>query len=228
MKKIKGWIIDYLYLARGIVIMYWYSTPPKHYLGYTIKNRCPVIIIPGIALRWGFMKPLADFISLKGYATYVIPQLGQNLSEVADCAKKLEALIIEQNLKDVVIIGHSKGGLIGKYLLSTSINKKIKGLIAIATPFSGTLLSKFIPHNSYKELNQESKLIKELSSLKEINKKIISIFPEYDNHIWGGTSSFLEGAFENIKIPIRGHHKIINDKYTWGIILESIETFFQS
>ena len=206
--------------------MYWHSKPPKHYLGYVLEDRCPIIIIPGILLRWGFMKPLADFISMQGHPTYVLPNLGHNLSAISESAKKVQELIKENSLRDVVIVGHSKGGLIGKYLLSNLNSTNVRWMIAIATPFSGSALSKLIPHKSYKELHEESELIKELTIHRDINKKIISIIPEYDNHVWSEKGSFLENALDNIEVVVKGHHKVVNDNEVKKLVLVSIKRFF--
>ena len=48
--------------------------------------------------------------------------------------------------------------------------------------------------------------------------------PEFDNHVWADKGSYLEGAM-NVKIPIRGHHKIVFDKNAIKKIIEIIEEF---
>jgi hypothetical protein len=92
-------------------------------------------------------------------------------------------------------------------------------MISIATPYSGSSFVKFLPHKFFKELRTDSKIILDLQSHKEVNKKIISIAPIFDNHIWEG--SHLEGA-ENIAVNEKGHHKIIYNKELEKIILTSL------
>lgn len=223
MGKVKDWMVDYLHLAKGALLMYWHEVPPQHYLGHIVAGKNPVIIIPGIALRWGFLKPLADAISLEGHPTYVIPNLGYNLKNIPLSARMVGDLITEHNLHDVILVAHSKGGIIGKYLMSHG-HHDIAGMIAIATPFSGSKLSGLIPHASYRELTQSSGIIQELQHDTTANKRIVSIMPEYDNHVWAKTNSFLEGAKENIVVPIRGHHAVLYDKRVWHEVLAAIQT----
>ena len=206
------WIIDYFYLLLGNLLMLIHKNPPKHYLDFVVKGKVPIILIPGISNKWGFLKKLADTISHLGHAVYVVDELGSNLFDIPSSAKIVRTIIDENKLKKVILIGHSKGGVIGKYLLvHNNKDHKVIRLIAIAAPFSGTSIANHLPYKSFKELSPKSKIIQELDSNSKVNSKIISIMPEFDNHVWSEKGSHLEGAL-NIKVPIKGHHKIVFDK----------------
>lgn len=135
--------------------MYLHRNPPKHYLGHIIKGKKPIILIPGIMGKWGFLKKLGDKISLEGHPVYIVPKLGYNLANIPTAAKIVEEIIDENNLKDVIIVAHSKGGLIGEYLLTC--DKRVEKLIAIATPFYGSHLAKFFRLKPFKELSRRVK-----------------------------------------------------------------------
>lgn len=220
MKKTAYWIIDYYYLLYGIYLMLLHKNPPKHYLDFVVKGKSPVILIPGISNKWGFLKHLGDSISLKGHPVYVASELKFNFLDIPTSAKIVRNIIDKNNLKEVVIVGHSKGGLIGKYLL-THENKdgKIKKVIAIGAPFSGSKLAKTSLRKSFKELMPESKILQELNSNTQVNSKIISIMPAFDNHVWSEKGSRLLGA-TNITVPTKGHHKIVFDKDVIKKIIE--------
>lgn len=220
-KKITNWVRDYFHLARGYSFMF--HKPPKHYLGYTLENKSPVILIPGITAKWQFLKAIADPISLKGHPVYAVERLGYNTKAIEHSAKLVRELIDEKNLRDVIIIAHSKGGLIAKYLLAyDNQDERVKKVIAIATPFQGSLAVKFLPGKAFKELHPESEMVKKLHSRSDINNKIISIFGEFDNHVWPTESCRLDGA-KNIQVNVWGHHKILFDKHVRDIILDEIE-----
>lgn len=219
------WIVDYFYLLLGNLSMLIHKKPPEHYLGFVIDKKAPIILIPGISNKWGFLKHLGDKISLKGHPVYIVNKLKFNLFDIRTSAKIVREIIDKNNLRKVIIVGHSKGGLIGKYfLVHENKDEKVKGLIAIATPFSGSQLASQIPGKAYKELAPESKIIGELNSHKEVNSKIVSIMPEFDNHVWSEKGSRLEGAL-NIAVPIKGHHKIVFDKGIINKIIELIGKF---
>jgi len=224
MKKLTAWIKDYAYLFSGVAIAYLKRTPPKHYLRYIIDGKVPVVILPGVFMRWAFLKPIADHISLLGHPLYVIPQLGNNSGNIPSSAKKVREVIEENDLKNIIILAHSKGGLISKYLLlHEDPDKRIKGVIAIATPFHGSKIAKFMPHSSIKELIPESKIIRDLESRSEVNNKIVSIIPSFDNHVWHDKGSYLEGAMQNIIVNVAGHHKVLKDSTVWDHVALWIE-----
>lgn len=223
--RIVYWIVDYFYLLRGNLLMFIHKNPPEHYLGFVINKKAPIILIPGISNKWGFLKHLGDKISAKGHPVYIVGKLKFNLFDIRTSAKIVREIIDKNNLEKAVIVGHSKGGLIGKYfLIHENKDEKVKGLIALATPFSGSKLANQIPGKAHKELAPESKVIGELNSHKEVNSKIVSIMPEFDNHIWHKKGSFLQGA-TNITVEIKGHHKIIFDKNVINKIIELIGKF---
>lgn len=206
MSRVLYWLSDYVHVARGWVSMYIHRNPPKHYLGHIVEGKAPVILIPGITNKWGFLKKLGDKISLEGHPVYIVLKLGYNLVDIPTAAKTVQEIIDENNLKDVIIVAHSKGGLIGEYLLTC--DKRIKELVAIATPFYGSHLAKFFRLKPFKELSPGSKIITDLNLNEEVNKKIISIIPVFDNHVWHKSGSYLKGA-KNIKVQVPGHHKIL-------------------
>jgi|WetSurMetagenome_2_1015567.scaffolds.fasta_scaffold00331_7 triacylglycerol lipase len=215
------WIDDYFYLVKGRLFLF--IKPPQHYIYHVLENRPTIILIPGLHEKWHFLKTVADPISLTGCPVYIAEQLGYNDKAIDYSAKLIRKLIEEKNLNNIIIIAHSKGGLIAKYLLAfDNQDERIKKVIAIATPFHGSQLVEFIPTKVYKELGPESPMIEKLNSQTAVNNKIISIFGKFDNHVWPTESCRLEGA-QNIQVDVYGHHKILFDEKVRKIILEEIE-----
>lgn len=225
MKKISYWIIDYCYLLVGKIFMYVYKNPPKQYLNNVVKRKNPVILIPGNSNKWGFLKIIADTMSNLGHPVYIPHKLGSNLFNISTSAEIVREIIDKNNLKKVILLGHSKGGIIGKYILiHENKDDRIKCLIAIGAPFSGSNIVVHLPFRSIRELSPASEIIQQMNSNSKVNSKIVSIMPEFDNHVWHEKGSYLEGA-SNIKIPVKGHHKIVFDKTAIKKITELIEKF---
>ncbi|MEN9552009.1 MAG: hypothetical protein RI935_386 [Candidatus Parcubacteria bacterium] len=220
--KIKAWAHDYLYMLYGVMAGIVYITPhrPHSYASHLSKN--PVVILPGVFNKWGFMKKMVNELHRLGHPVYVVPKLGYNLHTIPHSANLVTEVIEENNLKNVILIGHSKGGLIGKYILCHNTTKgKVIGMISIATPYSGSEMTKVLPIAPLKELHTTSQIIKDLQLHVDVNKKIISIIPEYDNHVWSEEGSYLEGA-KNIHVPVHGHHKIVFDREVIASVVSSI------
>jgi triacylglycerol esterase/lipase EstA (alpha/beta hydrolase family) len=194
------------------------------------------------------MKHLGDKISLRGHPVYIVPALGYNIYSIPTSAKTLRSLIVhlfprsghvvpkvrhgahavrtfleEKGLTSVVLVAHSKGGLIGKYLMAHhNTDERVKGMVAVASPFSGSAMAKLIPHDSFRELQKDSEIIKELEKNSDVNARIVSVIPEYDNHVWATRGSFLNGA-ENIEVPVHGHHKVLFSPRVVAAVLSAVE-----
>lgn len=219
-------MLDYFHLAKRSAVMYLFFEPPKHHLEHIVKGKNTVLIIPGILGKWSFMKPIADSLSLDGHPVYIVKKLKNNLFNIPFSAKIVSDFIEEHDLKNVVLVTHSKGGLIARYLIEYNAAKdKIKGVVAVATPFSGSSIVKLIPQKAFLEFLPDSLVIKKLQSNKEFNKKIVSIIPFYDNHVWAEKGSWLEGARENIKIGVSGHHRVISKKEVILLIKKIVNKF---
>ena len=247
-KKIRSWLVDYGYMFRGTAAMLIYREPPAHYLGYRVAGKVPVILIPGILGKWGFMKKIGDKISLQGHPVYIVPELGYNIYSIPTSAKRLRSYIVHivprsghippkvekgaehvrrlierEGLQGAVLVAHSKGGLIGKYVLAhQNTDGRVLGMVAIATPFSGSAMAKLIPHDSFRELHTDSQIVHDLERHEAVNKRIISIIPEYDNHVWAAKGSFLEGA-KNVEVPVHGHHKVLFSGHVQEAVLRGVE-----
>lgn len=212
-----------MHAAKGYAHSFWYWSPPKHYLGHIVSQKAPIILIPGIVEKWHFLKFFADALSLRGHPVYVVERMGYNLRDIHKSTHVIRELIKEKNLRGVILLAHSKGGLIGKHLLAFHNEEgRIIKLIAVATPFGGSRLAEGIPLSRFKELTHESEVVRELQEKKEVNSKIVSIFGEYDNHVWPTESSWLEGA-KNIQVSAHGHHAILFNTKARDTILEEIE-----
>jgi triacylglycerol lipase len=216
------WLRDYVHMARLHAYRIVYRKPPEHYLGHIVAGKVPVVIIPGIYEKWQCMKPIADALSLEGHPVYVLPRLGDMLRAIPESAALVRELIDERHLTNSAIVAHSKGGLVGKYLLAFhNADGAVRRMIAIATPFGGSRIARLIPGAHYRELDPESPILQKLGVAGRVNDRITSIFGVFDNHVWPTESCHLEGA-ENIQVPVHGHHKILFDRHVREIVMRKV------
>lgn len=222
-KKITSWLVNSLYSGHCIITTIIHKNPPKHYLGHVIDGKVPVVIIPGIFSHWGFMKKIADAISLLGHPIYLVPELRYNLHNISGSSLIVSKILQKENLKNVIFIAHSKGGLIGKYtMIHHNEEKRIIGMVSLATPYSGSAMTKILPIEPVNELHNDSVIIKDIASHTTVNKDIVSICPEFDHYVWAKEGSYLDGA-KNISVAVHGHHKIMYDPLVIEKIKEAVE-----
>jgi len=216
------WVLDYWYVGFWQVLGFFRRTDIRTFLQPSWSpSKKQVILLPGIYERWEFMKPIARVLLAAGYSVHVIEGLGYNRGRVDQAAKLVESYVTANNLKNCVIVAHSKGGLIGKYLLSYGNTRRFKGMVALNTPFGGSVYAYLLPLASLRMFAPTSSLLALLSKDEAANKRIHSIYGVFDPHIPGG--SFLKGA-TNIRLKAYGHFRIIQDSRVHRALLDAVKT----
>lgn len=178
----------------------------------------PVLLIPGVMEEWTVMRPVADRLSSAGHPVHVLPELKRNTVTVAEGAVLASAYLGARGLSEVVIVAHSKGGLIGKQVLLDDTERRVRRLVAIATPFSGSVLARLVPSRTVRAMSPDDATILALRDRTEVNHLITSICPSFDPHI--PTGSHLTGA-ANIPVDAMGHFRVLSDPAVLAAVLEA-------
>jgi triacylglycerol lipase len=215
--KAWAWLLDYLYVG------YWQvrgALRRGDTTDFSRGGRQPVLILPGIYETWHFLRPIADRLHANGHPVHVVTDLGRNRATIVDAAGVVAGVLAARDLRDVIIIAHSKGGLIGKYLMAIEAGSpgtaRIDRMIAIATPFSGSSLARYTVLPSLRAFAPSDATIRQLMNELRVNERITSIFGIFDPHIPGGSE--LAGAV-NIQLPVAGHFRIIGDRQLMDAVL---------
>lgn len=199
------WWLDYLYVAYWQVRHFLGGRSASHYLN---GDRKPVLLLPGVYETWQFLKPVADRLHAQGHPVHVVATLGYNRGRVSDMAALAHRYLVDNDLEDVTIIAHSKGGLIGKHLMvveeADAANSRISRMIAINTPFAGSVYARYLPGQTLRAFSPTESTLLMLAANAEANARIVSVYSGFDPHIPGG--SRLEGA-TNIELPLNGHFR---------------------
>jgi hypothetical protein len=213
------WIQDYAYAAgwqvRGAVS----RIPADTFHG---GHRNPIVVIPGVYENWQFMLPLISALHRAGHPVHVVTLLQRNRLDVAVAARLVADHIATARLNDAVIVAHSKGGLIGKYImLALDPDERIDRMIAVCTPFSGSRYARYLLIPSLRVFSPRNALTLQMAREEGVNHRIISVYGVYDPHIPEG--SILPGA-TNIRLQAAGHFRILGDDETARAILEQVQT----
>jgi hypothetical protein len=198
------WCLDYLYAGfwqvRGALAR-------SDELAYREGSGQPVLLLPGIYETWDFLQPLARRLNADGHPVHVVTGLGRNRATVAAAASTALALLRSRNLSGVIIVAHSKGGLIGKYLMmSPEAEGRVERMVAVASPFAGSSLARYALLPTLRAFAPTDATILLLAAERGVNARITSIYPSFDPHIPAGSE--LAGAI-NVSLPIAGHFRII-------------------
>lgn len=181
----------------------------------------PVVLLPGVYETWHFLRVVGDALNERGHPVHVIRALGFNRFPIRDSAEIVARELAEHDLRGVALVAHSKGGLIGKQVLTTEDPEhRVDRLIAVATPFAGSGMARLTYGRTLRAFLPTDEVIVALGAARENDARLTSIYPTFDPHIPEG--SRVEGA-TNVEIPVIGHFRILRAPGTITAVLEAVE-----
>ena len=221
LRRAVWWVQDYVYVAVWQVAGALHRGGPERFTEPEDPRPPAVVLIPGVYESWQFMRPLAALLHRHGHPVHVVQKLGYNRGTIPAMAKLVADHLVEQDLTDVVVVGHSKGGLIGKYaMLHHDPAGRILGLVAINTPFAGSPYARWIPLAAVRAFVPTDVTLAALTAELVVNSRITSVSGPFDPHIPGGSD--LEGA-SNVHVATPGHFRVLADPELGPVILRALE-----
>ncbi|HWS52467.1 MAG TPA: alpha/beta hydrolase [Microbacterium sp.] len=199
----RWWTMDYAYAVAWQVRAKFNRTDPASFRG---GEGPPVIVLPGIYETWKFMQPIVATLHDRGHPVHVVETLQRNLRPVIEMAQRVTEYLEQNDLRDVILVAHSKGGLAGKLVMAGEAAQRVRGMIAVSTPFGGSRYARVMPIRSLRALAPDDASIMSLSRDLTVNSRIVSVYPRFDPHI--PESSRLPGA-KNVCLDTGGHFRIL-------------------
>ncbi|MDO5678631.1 MAG: alpha/beta fold hydrolase [Propionibacteriaceae bacterium] len=181
-----------------------------------------VVLLPGILENARYLAPLAQWLAARGHVVHQLPALGWNLRGLQESVDKGFEALDALGVEDAVIVAHSKGGLIGKaMLLDPRSDGVLTRMVAVATPFNGSPLwdraqrTFALRRSPLGMFHPEHPELATLISEREVNSRIVSLSPAFDQMIPGG--SYLEGATNEV-LEVEGHFRAVSSPSAWEVI----------
>ncbi|WP_254678971.1 hypothetical protein [Arthrobacter sp. 24S4-2] len=95
--------------------------------------------------------------------------------DVPRAARLVADHIAAARLNSAVIVAHSKGGLVGKYvMLALDPDERIDRMIAVCTPFSGSRYARYLLIPSLRVFSPRNALTLQMAREESINHRITS------------------------------------------------------
>ncbi|WP_315095488.1 hypothetical protein [uncultured Cellulomonas sp.] len=180
----------------------------------------PVVLVPGVYESWHFLLPLAMLLHDQGVRVHVLPDLGVNRRPVAVGAAVLGRYVVAHDLRDVVLVAHSKGGLIGKLaMLREDPDGRLATMVAVNTPFAGSVYARWFLVPSVRAFRPTDATIVALAAEREVNARITSVYSRWDPHIPAGSG--LDGA-EEVVLDTPGHFRPLADPRLHALLLDRL------
>jgi len=199
-------------IIKEYLLIFRFRYLPSRYSFEPITNKKSskvAVFLIGFNENKKFLEKLEELFRKNNYIVHY-PKYNTH-SKVAICFESVRNLINEMDSKDVIILGHSKGGLIARYcLLDDHTKDRVMKVITISTPHKGTIFGKIRLFSLF-EVEPDSKLLKYLENDSKLRKKIFNFHPRIDNHVIPNRNLKLNGA-TNKEINITGHTRILESE----------------
>jgi alpha-beta hydrolase superfamily lysophospholipase len=197
------WAEDYAYAAVWQLRAVANRTDPA---SFRAGGGVPLVLLPGVYETWKFLQPLATALHARGHPIHVLDALHHNRRPVIEAAGEVTRYLDDHAMSDVVLVAHSKGGLIGKQAMTGPAGSRIRGMVAVATPFGGSRYARMMLAPSLRSFSPRDRTILALARQHEANARITSVYGRFDPHIPEGST--LPGA-RNVRLDTGGHFRIL-------------------
>ncbi|MHA7987017.1 esterase/lipase family protein [Rathayibacter sp. CAU 1779] len=202
----------------GVRARRWMQRQARHPL-----DGSPVLLLPGVHESPRFLDPFAALALANRRPPHVIIALHRNVRPITRTALETADYLERHDLNDVLIIAHSKGGLVGKQVMTWErTSGRIRGMVAVATPFSGSVFATRAPLRSLRDFSPADETLLELAANRTANRAIVSTFPDFDPQIPGG--SRLPDALANVRLPTAGHFRVLAEPELWALLRRVLRT----
>ncbi|MCU1528631.1 MAG: hypothetical protein JWP75_2394 [Frondihabitans sp.] len=183
-------------------------------------SEAPILLLPGVYETWRTLRWFGEILNADGHPVVVVPGMAHNRRPFADTAAAAQHILDVHDLHGVVILAHSKGGIVGKtMMLDTDSGARIDRMVAVNSPFSGSSMARFVPTKGFRVFRPEDPHLVRLGAEIEVNSRITSVFSDFDGHVPDG--SRLAGA-RNVRIPLDGHFRPLGHPVGRAIILAAL------
>lgn len=224
-QEIVVWARDYAFALRMHLRSQLDPRPPRM-LGSRAAS-VHVVLIPGVVERWHFMAPLAERIARAGHAAHFVPELGRNLRPVLESAPVVGAVVDRVAAANpharIVLVGHSKGGLIGKRVLVDraldASRPQPAGLVALATPFAGSSRAKLLPGGYIREFDPSNAMLAALAAERSADGRIRVVLPRIDPHV---PENRVPDGMRGVRLQAAGHFRPLATREAAGAVLAAI------
>lgn len=157
MKHIKA-ILSLLYVIPCAFILFFYNLAKKNPKTQD-PNQVSILLIHGYLYRSGGWAYIRYHLRRAGHHNIYSLNLGSPFQSIEDYSQKVKEQIERMGAKEIILIGHSMGGLIATYYdCAVAKPGSIKQVITLGSPLEGTSLavigfgkcaSQMKPHSSF-------------------------------------------------------------------------------
>jgi triacylglycerol esterase/lipase EstA (alpha/beta hydrolase family) len=191
------------------------------------STKLPVLLLHGVLCNAGVWYEMRRSLAARGIGPVYALSYGPPLASIdrfADqTATKIDAIRAATGAAQVVIVGHSMGGLVARAYLARYGGAKVRRVITIGTPHQGSVMAYMFPGVSLSQLRPRNAWLDDLHATHSAaHPPIVSLWSWHDSMVAPQTSSVLARA-ENIALMGIGHNALLGDPEVAARVAAEIE-----
>ncbi len=186
-------------------------------------SRLPVLLVHGYVCNRGFLLPLWRYLRAQGVIAYchnLEPVYAGIDSYAGALARRIEEICAATGAAQLVIVGHSMGGLAARAYLRKCGASRVAKLITLGTPHHGTELARLGAGENARQMVPGSAWLNELDRTAP-GVPAVSVFSHQDNIVAPQESALLAGA-KMVRLSGIGHVGMPFSRRVGEIALEEI------
>lgn len=184
------------------------------------KRKTPILLVHGYLNRASIWLYLGNKLSKKYQGSVYTLNLKNPFSSIEDFAKqvqkKAKQIEKEQGTNDLILIGHSMGGIVSLYYsINLAIDKNIVRVITLGSPLRGTKMAFLGLGKCAKQMRRGSPFLKKLeeSYNKKAEPELFHIATKKDQIVLPYTSSFImKDKKKRLLLDNIGHMELVYSK----------------
>jgi triacylglycerol esterase/lipase EstA (alpha/beta hydrolase family) len=209
----------------------WYMLKPVGMRLQPAARGLPVLLIHGYVCNSGYWLPMSRLLKRARISHYGIdlePPVASIDDFVPQVQAAVERLCVATGSAQVIILGHSMGGLVARAYLRRHGHARIARVVTLGTPHHGTALAHFGPGSNAAQMRRGSEWLGTLAASEANLQRTLfsSIYSVHDNIIAPQDSSELPGA-RNLVFGAIGHVALGRHPEIMACALREIEAAAQ-
>lgn len=187
----------------------------------------PVLLLHGIGCNAAVWTGMRRYLEAQGlgpvYALSYGPPFASIETFAPQVAAKLAQIGKDTGARQVVLVGHSMGGLVARTYLRRYGSARVARLVTIGTPHEGSMHAWLMSGTSLSEMRPGSAYIGALSRLDENEEGVptVSLWSWHDSMVTPQTSSRLPWA-ENIVLRGIAHNALLGHREVQRVVAQEI------
>jgi len=191
-------------------------------------GQLPVLLVHGYVCNRGFMLPLRRYLREQGISAYShnLEPVYADIDGYADAlARRIEEICTATGADQLVILGHSMGGLAARAYLRRHGAPRVAKLITLGTPHHGTVMARLAVGTNGQQMVPGNPWLNRLNE-EALSLLVVSVFSHQDNIVAPQDSAVLAGA-KSISVSGMGHVSMPFSRRIREIALAEIQLLFR-